>query len=173
MFFNRFFSAIYGAPTSSNIFGCVCVRVHRIAAGFTRKVFALPVSHLSTSRTNLRGMKIYDGERLASIAFIVAIGEKDFPFKLPARIDRVEKVLYEMYRRPRAGTAQKIKDQAERTAWKILADWVDIQMSLVELDQAELLEVFMPYLYNHQTETTLFDRFKKNGFAMLEDRSKK
>jgi hypothetical protein len=27
--------------------------------------------------------------------------------------------------------------------------------------------------YNHQTETTLFDRFKKNGFAMLEDRSKK
>ena len=63
MFFNRFFSAIYGAPTSGNIFGCVCIRVHRIAAGFTRKVFAFSVSHLSTSRTNLRGVSGIDDNK--------------------------------------------------------------------------------------------------------------
>lgn len=118
-------------------------------------------------------MKTYEGERLAGIAFIVPIEGTDFPFKLPARIERVEKVLMGMYKRPRAGTEKKIKDQAERTAWKILADWVDIQMSLVELDQAELIEVFMPYLYNHQKEATFFDQWKKNGYVMLEDRRAK
>jgi hypothetical protein len=118
-------------------------------------------------------MKIYDGQHLSGIAFIVDVNGSDFPFKLPARLDRVEKVLMEMYKRPHKGTAQKVKDQAERTAWKILADWVDIQMSLVELDQAELIEVFMPYLYNHQKETTFFDQWKKNGCVMLEDRRAK
>lgn len=115
-------------------------------------------------------MKIYEGQHLAGIAFIVDVNGQDFPFKLPARLDRVEAVLMGMYSRPRKGTEAKVKDQAERTAWKILADWVDIQMSLVELDQAELVEVFMPYLYNHQKETTFFDQWKKNGMQMLEDK---
>jgi hypothetical protein len=115
-------------------------------------------------------MKIYDEGRLTGIAFIISINGNDYPFKLPARIDRVEKVLMKTYRRPHKGTAKKVKDQAERTSWKILADWVDIQMALVELDQAELLEVFMPYLYNHKNETTFFDRWKENGYTMLEDK---
>jgi hypothetical protein len=115
-------------------------------------------------------MKIYDAGHLTGIAFIVRVNDSDMPFKIPARIDKVEKVLMDQYSRPRKDTARIVKDQAERTAWKILADWVDIQMSLVELDQAELAEVFMPYLYNHQKETTFFDSWKSNGFTMLEDR---
>lgn len=115
-------------------------------------------------------MKIYDDKRLAGIAFIVEVNGIDHPFRLPARIDRVEKVLMALYSRPRKGTEKKVKDQAERTAWKLLADWIDIQLSLVELDQAELLEVFMPYLYNHDKKTTFFDQWKENGCMMLEDK---
>jgi hypothetical protein len=116
-------------------------------------------------------MKTYgpDGT-LSAIAFIMPTNGKEFPFKLPARIDRVEKTLLAQVRRPRKETFTRIKQQAERTAWKILADWVDIQMALVELDQAEISEVFMPYLYNHKKEETLFDQWKSNGFAMIEDK---
>jgi hypothetical protein len=115
-------------------------------------------------------MKIYENERLQGIAFIVFVNGTDFPFKLPARLDRVEAVLLGQRKHFQKGTRNKIKDQAERTAWKILSDWVDIQMSLVELDQAELVEVFMPYLYNHKKEQTFFDQWKENGFMQIEDR---
>lgn len=115
-------------------------------------------------------LKLYEAQKLTGVAFIVAVNGKDMPFRLPARIDRVEKVLRGEVHRPRRGTLERIADQAERTAWRLLADWVDVQMSLVELDQVELIEVFMPYIYDHAKNQTFFERMKSNGFAMLEDR---
>ena len=79
--------------------------------------------------------KLYLNKRLNGIAFVVSVNGVDMPFRLPARIDRVEKRLSSMVKRPRKGTMDRIVEQAERTAWKLLADWVDIQMSLIELDQ--------------------------------------
>jgi hypothetical protein len=46
-------------------------------------------------------------------------------------------------------------------------------MSLIELDQVELVEVFMPYIYDYSKNQTLFEKMKVSGFAMLEDRTEK
>jgi len=61
----------------------------------------------------------------------------------------------------------RIKEQAERTAWKIVADWVDAQMAMIELSQVELMEVFLPYLFNRQTRQTYFESIKARGFQNL------
>lgn len=61
-------------------------------------------------------------------------------------------------------------DQAERTAWKIIQDWVEVQMSMIQLKQAEHLEVFMPYIWDG--ETTVYGRLKESGFrALLPEKS--
>jgi hypothetical protein len=112
--------------------------------------------------------KLYLDKRLNGIAFVISVNGIDMPFRLPARIDRVKKRLSSMVKRPRKGTMDRIVEQAERTAWKLLADWVDIQMSLIELDQVEFVEVFMPYIYNHVKEQTFFEQIKKEGFKLLE-----
>ena len=117
-------------------------------------------------------LKLYESQKLTGVAFIVSVNGNDMPFRLPARVDRVEKTLRAEMRRPRAESLQRVADQAERTAWRLLADWIDVQMSLVELDQVELVEVFMPYIYDHQKQQTFFERMKANGFAMLEDKRK-
>ena len=116
-------------------------------------------------------LKLYENQKLSGIAFIVDVNGKDMPFRLPARIERVEKQLRKSIKRPRTGTLNKLAEQAERTAWRLLADWIDVQMSLVELDQVEFLEVFMPYIYDTQKNVTLFEKMKSNGFSMLEDKS--
>lgn len=114
-------------------------------------------------------LKIYnDDKKLSGVAFIISLNGKDTPFRLPARIERVEKHLRDAITRPRKGTLDKLKSQAERTAWKLLSDWVDIQMSLIELDQVEFLEVFLPYIYDHGKERTFFERIKDEGFKMLD-----
>lgn len=115
-------------------------------------------------------LKLYDNKKLTGVAFIVSVNQKDIPFRLPARIDRVEKQLRSTIKRPRTGTMDRIVQQAERTAWRLLADWVDVQISLIELDQVELIEVFMPYIYDHTSDQTFFEKMKASGFKLLENR---
>jgi hypothetical protein len=39
-------------------------------------------------------------------------------------------------------------DQSARTAWKIVQDWVEVQMSMIQMKQADTLQVFLPYVYD-------------------------
>jgi hypothetical protein len=57
------------------------------------------------------------------------------------------------------------KDQAERTAWKIAQEWIEIEMSRIQLKQAEKLEVFLPYIWDGKH--TYFQSLKESKFAGL------
>lgn len=52
--------------------------------------------------------------------------------------------------------------QAERTAWKLQQDWIEVQMSMIQLKQAEFLQVFVSYIYDERTQMTFFDKYIKD-----------
>lgn len=57
-------------------------------------------------------------------------------------------------------------EQAQRTAWKIVQDWVEVQMSMIQMKQADFMQVFLPYVWNGKT--TYYASLKENHFrAML------
>lgn len=56
--------------------------------------------------------------------------------------------------------------QAGRTAWKIVQDWVEVQMSMIELKQAETLQVFLPYVMVDE-QTSYYKMIQKQHFAGL------
>ena len=65
---------------------------------------------------------------------------------------------------------QKVKAnraQAERTAWRNIRDWVLAQMALVESCDAEMDEVFLPYLTDGRGNT-LYEVYAR-GQLMLGD----
>lgn len=39
-------------------------------------------------------------------------------------------------------------EQAARTAWKIVQDWIEVQMSMIQMKQADTLQVFLPYVFD-------------------------
>ncbi|MES2004322.1 MAG: hypothetical protein V4450_07360 [Bacteroidota bacterium] len=88
-------------------------------------------------------------------------------FQLPAKIEPCFNVLWKEVKRPQADTRKKIMEQAERTAWKIIADWVQIQLSMIMLEQAEPLQVFLPYVYNPAKEQTFYEQLKESSFKAL------
>jgi hypothetical protein len=88
-------------------------------------------------------------------------------FQLEAKVQACFKVLYAEVKRPQPNTKQNILLQAERTAWKIISDWVEIQISMVQLEQADLIQVFLPYVYNPATEKTFYNQIKDNNFKQL------
>jgi len=120
---------------------------------------------VSIGATNIN--KQYAEEQLSAISFLVNVNGTTLAFKLPAKIGMVEKVLKEEIKRPRAETYKRIADQSERTAWKIVCDWVEIQVSMIKLQQAEFVEIFLPYAYDIQNDQTFYEKLKDSGFKQL------
>ncbi len=56
-------------------------------------------------------------------------------------------------------------EQAKRTAWKICLNEVEIQMSKIQLQQADFREAFLPYIWDGKE--TLWQRVKASGAALL------
>lgn len=109
--------------------------------------------------------KNYNDGRLKAICFsIQAVPEgRLVVIRLPANTEAVFDALKKEVKRPRDGTLEKLRIQAERTAWKLMQDWVEVQLSLIRLRQAELLQVFLPYVWDG--ERSFYTMLKEKRFA--------
>lgn len=80
------------------------------------------------------------------VTFGINTPQGSLGFLLPANIEGVLKVF----------AKQKVKadrEQAERTAWRNIRDWVLAQMAFVEAGNVEVDEVFLPYLTDGKGRT--------------------
>jgi hypothetical protein len=112
--------------------------------------------------------KTYDDKQnLEGITFQIIVNNLSLIFRLPAKWKQCYKVMMEEVRKPRPGTEERIKEQSQRTAWKILYDWVSIQVTMIKLEQADIVEVFLPYVYDMAKDQTLFEKLKASNFKML------
>lgn len=108
-----------------------------------------------------------------AIIFVMAVPGVSQPmhFKLPAKVDACYEALWKMYlktvKKPSDAMKLTIRQQASRTAWKIIHDWVDLQISLIQLEQAEAMEIFLPYVYNPKSKETFYEHAKNKGFKQL------
>lgn len=108
-------------------------------------------------------LKNYNDQReLEGISFKIFRHNKDFAFRLPASVYGVARVLYGVeYHK----LLDNRKQQAMRTAWKIIQDWVELQISMVKLQQADVVEVFLPYMW--LGEKTFYKSLSDNNFKMI------
>lgn len=118
--------------------------------------------------------KQYDGFG-SCISFVFILPIRDIPnplfFKLPAKVDSCFNALWKHYlttvKKPSDSMKVTLKAQAMRTAWKIMHDLVEMQLTLIELEQLEPMEAFLPYLYNESTGQTFYEHAKGSGFKQL------
>lgn len=115
-------------------------------------------------------MTEYDGESgiLSSISFKIRVGERDMGFRLPCDWRPVLKILENDSKVPRS---HKDKFQAIRTSWRIVKDWVEAQMALVETKMVTTEQVFMPYIVTKDGRT-LAEKMTENPSFLLGDGNK-
>ena len=112
-------------------------------------------------------MKNYDGETITGLSFLIDTGVQQIPVRLPVKIDECLEVLK---KEKRENPRKQIKDtraQAERVAWRILKDWVEAQMALLDIEMVRFEEIFLPYIETNNGQT-IYERLEERQF-LLED----
>lgn len=110
------------------------------------------------------------GETVA-LTFHIQQGESKVAIRLPANREDALNAFWADYceRHPKEWLRKKTRkdfvQQAERTAWKLMEDWVAVQMSLIQMKQAETLQVFMPFVWDGKR--TLYQMVKESGYRLL------
>lgn len=93
------------------------------------------------------------------IAFAIQTQQRMQAFILPANIDGVMGVFKKQ-------NLKVDKEQAKRTAWRNVRDWIMAQMAFIESGNVQMDEIFLPYLSDGQK--TLYQAYK-SGQLMLGD----
>lgn len=94
-----------------------------------------------------------------ALTFLVSVQGQLVNFRLPLRWRGVWAVLRDDPDVPRR---LRTEEQARRVAWRIVKDWVQAQLAIIDAGLAELAEVFLPYAVNQQTGQTLYQEFQAN-----------
>lgn len=81
----------------------------------------------------------YENGKPTGVTFMLQTVHGPQGFALPANVDGV----MEVFRRQKV---RADRDQAERTAWRNIRDWVLAQMAFIESGAVKMDEVFLPYL---------------------------
>lgn len=109
----------------------------------------------------------YDNGEPSGIAFTIStpFGLRDF--KLPANTAGV----YTAISAYGSGVAPRYqsKDQAKRIAWRILKDWIEVQIALIESGMSTLDEVMLPYMVQGVEGQTVAQIYRhEQGRLMIE-----
>lgn len=87
-----------------------------------------------------------------SLSFTINTPAGETGIRLPANVDAV----YETLKQQKKSGKIKINpdyDQAERVAWRILKDWVEAQMAILESKMVTFQQVFFQYQLNNEGKT--------------------
>jgi hypothetical protein len=108
---------------------------------------------------------------LKDIFFKIMLNNKELPFRLPAKAEKVYHALWgekQEWEHTRYGAGWR--HQAERIAWRICKTWLEAQITLINLEQAKIEEVFLPYLVMPSNKT-LFETMEHNQFLLPDKRA--
>lgn len=107
----------------------------------------------------------FDAEVVTAISFRAPYLGRNISFRLPARLDSIYVILQNDPNVPRK---LRTREQAARVAWRIIKDWLEAQLALIEAEQADMVEVFLPYAQNEQTGQTVYESMIETNFQQLE-----
>lgn len=113
--------------------------------------------------------KEYDEHGVAFLSFGIEYKNQIIPIRLPARVEKIKEKLEEYVRKGRIENKYSDIEQARRVCWRIMLDWIDSQMVMVELEQKEMIEIFLADIVDLGTKKTLFQKLsdgKANQFLL-------
>lgn len=122
--------------------------------------------------------KEYQGSKISGLMFTIFKDMRKIPFRIPMAIEKTRDIVARAVdegKLPRRYLSEPLRsEQGERIAWRIIKDWIDSQLSLLEMQFADAIEIFLPYAYNVIENKTMYQKFieKADQYLALEQTKK-
>lgn len=112
-------------------------------------------------------MTEYDAHAvLVGISFRIATPFGPTAYSLPCDVAAVNRILDKQMRAGKVPRRLVSNEQAARVGWRIIKDWVEAQLALVQTQMVTLDQVFLPYARTSSGET-VYQRYIGAGMAGL------
>jgi len=118
--------------------------------------------------------KEYSGSKVSGIMFYLVKDSQKIPFKIPMSLEKSRTIITKAVQEgklPKRFSYEPLRsEQGERVAWRIIKDWIDSQLSLLEMEFADAVEILLPYAYNVVENKTMYQKFieRKEEYLALE-----
>lgn len=110
--------------------------------------------------------KQYENREPIGLSFTIFI-KPDQPvnYRLPVNWKSTLKIFE---RDPKITNSMCTKEQASKTSWRIVKDWIVSQIALIQTGAVTMEQVFLPYMVVSKNGKTLFDAYLESGPKLLE-----
>ena len=100
---------------------------------------------------------------MCAMSFRIHTRHGPISFRLPAN---TQGVLRRLESDPKVPRRLRCQEQAARVAWRILKDWIEAQLAIVDAEMASMAEVFLPYAQDSSGQT-VYQNLVKADFKLL------
>ena len=111
--------------------------------------------------------KVDSQHHVCALVFGLETPNGTLPIKLPIEVEATHKVLKRQYLNREVSKRFVTEDHARRVAWRIIKDWLEAQVWLVETEMAKMEQIMLPYLVVDK-EYTLYEVMRDRGFLLKE-----
>lgn len=102
----------------------------------------------------------YNEGIVVAITFQMSVGERTMAFSLPCNAEGVLRAMERDHRKGvRVDSRYRNIKHAHSVGWRIVHDWIEAQMAIVDANLAEIAEVFLPYAVT-SNGNTLYNEVK-------------
>jgi hypothetical protein len=110
-------------------------------------------------------------KRVYAVQFQIMVpmshGEVPIVIRLPVNADAFFKELWKDVARRNQEAQARVMDQAERAAWRLAKEWLEVQWSLIRMRQTDFLQVFLPYVWDESGSQSFYESLRSGGFKAL------
>jgi len=104
-----------------------------------------------------------DNGYIIALSFIINVNDQSMAIRLPSDWRPVLKIMEDDRKTPNSFCNQ---EQALRVAWRIIKDWVEAQMAILQTKMVKIEQIFLPYIITNNNQT-IFEKFEENKQKLL------
>lgn len=108
--------------------------------------------------------KNIENRKIVGFSFVIDTPYGERLIRLPVNVSAAQQVLKNNKKQNNA--VKDTAEQAEKVAWRILKDWVDAQMALIEIEMVKMEEVFLPYTVIDISGATIYERLEQSQLML-------
>jgi hypothetical protein len=107
-----------------------------------------------------------DGQPI-TLGFQLQLASQTLRYKLPCRSQNIYKLLVN---HPKVERRHRTQIHAVDVAWRILKNWIEAQLAIIEADLVTMDEVFLPYAITN-TGKTFYEHLTDTGYRLEQKES--